>query len=127
MNFKIDPWSMSVKSWIGGCLSNAVSKVSRNCWERTLNIALMKYLRNDTFKKNFTATATEVVLVQLCSYTVVSKQNNKNENKEYYGTFISFKSHLYSKQESPIFLLFASRSIVLHLYVWVKSKLFLYF
>ena len=87
----------------------------------------MKYLRNDTFKKNFTATATEVVLVQLFSYNVVSKQNNKNENKEYYGTFISFKSHLYSKQESPIFLLFGSRSIVLHLYVWVKSKLFLYF
>ena len=44
-------WSMSVKSSIGGCLSNAVVKVSCNCSERTFNMAVIKYLRNDTFEK----------------------------------------------------------------------------
>ena len=120
-------WSLSVKSSVVGCLSNTVHKMFRNCWERTLNIAVMKHLWNDTFEKSFIITATEVVLVWLFSYTVVPKQNNKNENTEYYGTFISFKTHLYSKQRTPIFLFFDWWSIVLHLHVWVKSKFFLYF
>ena len=68
-------------------------------------------LRSSTFgiillKKAITGT--EVVLNQLLSYNVVSKHKNKNENTEYHGMFISFKSHLYSKQGSPIFLLFGS-------------------
>ena len=39
-------------------------------------------------------TATEAFLTQLLSYNV-SKHKNKNENTEYRGMFISFKSHLY--------------------------------
>ena len=65
-------------------------------------------------KKNITAT--DVVFIQVLSYNVVSKQK-KNENKEYHGMFISFKSHLYSKQGSPIYLLFGSWSLVLYLLV----------
>ena len=66
-------------------------------------------------KKNITVT--DVVLTQLLSY--VSKHKNKNENTEYHGMFISFKSHLYSKQGSPIFLLFGPWSLVLYLLAWV--------
>ena len=55
-----------------------------------------------------TIIAREVVLTQLLSSNVVSKHKSKNENTEYHGMFISFKSHLYSKQGSPIFLLFGS-------------------
>ena len=96
------------------CLSNAVVKVPRNCGERTFNITVIKYFWNDTLHKKMTITATEIVPNQLLSYPVVSKQKNKNENKEYYGTFISFKIHLYSKQGRPIILLV---SLVLYLHV----------
>ena len=71
-----------------------------------------------------TITATEVVLTQLLSYNVVSKHKNKNENTKYSSMFISFKSHLYSKQGSSIFLLFGSWSLALYLLNWVKSKYF---
>ena len=39
-------------------------------------------------------------------------KQNKNENTECHGTFIPFKSHLNSKQESLIFLLFRSWHLV---------------
>ena len=55
-------------------------------------------------------------------YNVASKHKNKNENTKYHGICISFKSHLYSKQESPIFLLFGSWSLTLYLLVWVASS-----
>ena len=83
-------WFVSVKYSIVRCLSNAVVKVPRNCWERTLNF------RNNpsfSFWSNY-------------SLILLFLNKNKNENTEYYGTFISFKSHLYSKQGSPILLLF---------------------
>ena len=80
-------------------------------WSSTFGMLLLK--------KNITAT--EVVLTQLLSYNV-SKHKNKNENTEYHGMFISFKSHLYSKQGSPIFLLFESWSLALYLFVWAESK-----
>ena len=108
-------WSMLVKSSVGRYLSNAVVKVTGNCWERTFNIAMIKYLRNGTFEKPFTITATEVF--------PLFRKKNKNQNTEYYSTFTSFKSHLCSKQGTSIFLLFGSWSAVLHLHVWVKSRL----
>ena len=40
------------------------------------------------------------------SYCYFSTKN-KNESTEYHDTFISFKSHLHLKQESPSFLLFS--------------------
>ena len=56
-------------------------------------------------KKNYqnsdVSLSDSIVLLYRCFQT-----KNENENTEYYGTFISFKSHLYSKQRSPIFLLF---------------------
>ena len=75
-----------------------------------------QYLWSSTFvmklsKKNY-HNSTEVALINLFSLTVVSKQKNKNKNTKYHGTFISFKSHLCSKQGSPIFLLFGWWSIV---------------
>ena len=106
-------WSMSVKYSIVRCLSNAVVKVPRNCWERTLNF------RNNTFHKKIIITAT---LSSNCSLIPLFPNKNKNKNTEYYGTFISFKSHLFSKQGSPILLLFRSWSVVLYLHVWVKPK-----
>ena len=62
-------------------------------------------------KKNITTT--EVVFIKLLCYNVVSKEKkNKNENTECHGMFITFKSHLNSKQGSLIFLLFGSWSLV---------------
>ena len=56
-------------------------------------------------------------------FTVASETNkNKNENMEYLGTFIPLKSRVHSKPGSPIFQLFRSYSLVVYLYVWVKSK-----
>ena len=107
--------------------SNAVLKVLRNCWWRFVIVVgeLWTSLWSSTFGMILsTITATEVVLTQLLSYNVVSKHRNKNENTEYHGMFISFKSHLYSKQESPIFLLFGSWNLALYLLVWVRSKFF---
>ena len=60
-------------------------------------------------------------------FTVASetkKNKNKNENMEHLGTFIPCKSWLHSKPGSPIFQLFGSYSLVVYLYVWVKSKFF---
>ena len=73
--------------------SNAVVRLPRN-------FQVPGYFRKKTI------TAAEVVFIQLLSYHAVSKQKNKNENTEYQYIFISFKSHLYSKQGSPVFLLF---------------------
>ena len=68
-------WSMLVKFSIGGCPSNAVVKVSCNCWERTFNIVMIKYLRNGTFQKNIYHNSDG-------SLSVVSKQktNMKTRN-----------------------------------------------
>ena len=114
---------MSKKSSVVRCFSNPVVKVSvivdrklwTSLWSSTFGMIL-------SGKKNITAT--EVVLTQLLSYNVVSKYKNKNENTEYHGMFISFKSHLYSKQGSLIFLLFRSWSLALYLLVWVRSNSF---
>ena len=48
------------------------------------------------------------VLIQLLSYNVVSKHKNKSENTEYHGMFISFKSHMSSKQGSMEFSIISS-------------------
>ena len=82
-------------------------------WSSTFGMILLK--------KNITAT--EAFLTQLLSYNV-SKHKNKNENTEYRGMFISFKSHLYWKYGSPIFFLLGSWILVLYLLVWVESKFF---
>ena len=75
-----------------------------------LNIAVIKYFQNDTFAKNITTT--EVVLIQLLSYNVVSKQKKWKWNTKCHSMFIPFKSHLNSKQGSLIFLLSGSWSLV---------------
>ena len=58
------------------------------------------------------------VFIQAFFFTVGSKQ--KKGNKEYNDTFITFKSQLYSKPGSSIFLLFESWNLVLYHHVWVK-------
>ena len=68
---------MSVKSSTVMCHSNAVVKVPRNCWESTLNIAMIKSFQNDNFRKEIAITVTEVVLIQFLSLTVVSKHNTR--------------------------------------------------
>ena len=74
---------------------NAVAKVPCHCWERTLNIAVIKYFRNDTFNEKYThSQATEVILIQLFCLTVASKQTSKTKKKKktwHHGSFISFK------------------------------------
>ena len=90
---KKEPWSTSVKSSTLICLSIAVVKVPRNCWERSLNIAVIKYFQNDTLKKkNHSSDGRRfhpTVLSHRCFWT-----KNKNENTEYYNKAISFKSQL---------------------------------
>ena len=114
---------MCVQSSLVRFLSNAVAKLPCNYWERTWNIAVIMYFRITLSITKMVITATEVVLIKLFSYTIVSKQKKKKkENTGYYGTFISFKSLLYSKQGSPVFLLFGSWSVILYLHVSVKSK-----
>ena len=58
-----------------------------------------------------------------CSLTVGFEQKIKMET-EYDGTFISFKSQLYSEQGGSILLLFGLWCLALYLYVWVKSKFY---
>ena len=72
--------------------------------------------------KKITITVTEVILIQLFSFTVVSKEKIKTKTRNTIGFCISFKSRLYSKQGSPIFLFFDSWSLVLYLHVPVKSS-----
>ena len=116
---------MSVKSSTVKCLSNVVVKVFRNCCERTLKwdqVVSEWYFQ----KKNHNSDENRshpVVLLPLKKFSF-SCRKNKNENTEYHGIFISVKSQLYSKQESPIFLLFESWSLLLSLHARVKSKFF---
>ena len=65
-----------------------------------------------TLSKKITIAATEVVLVQLFSYNVVSEKNFKNENVEYHDISILFESPLYSKRGSPIFSCVMEFSII---------------
>ena len=83
-----------------------LSKCLLNFCKRTLNIAVIKWFQNGTIGEN-TRIVIEIVLIQLFSYRCFYTKN-KNENPEYCGIFISFKSQLYSKQGSSIFLLFDS-------------------
>ena len=81
---------------------NAIAKVRRNsCDQVFLGMTLSKEIYHDSGGSG----SHQLVL----SYRYFST-NNKNENMEYYGSFISFKSHSNSKQGSHIFLLFGSRS-----------------
>ena len=127
-------WSMSVKSSIVRCLSNAVVKVPRNCWERTLNIVVIKYFRNETFEKNYQNSDRNSSHPIVVSYRCF-KTKNINENTEYHGTFILFKRYLYhgtivpclySKQGSPIFLLFGSWCVGLSQSFFDKSNLIIW-
>ena len=53
----------------------------------------------------------EVIIIS-CSFTNGSKQKIKMKT-EYHGILISFKSQFFSKQESSIFFLFGSWSLVI--------------
>ena len=57
---------------------------------------------------------------------MASKQKKKKKRKqgipEFHRAFLPWKTQLYSKPGSPIFLFLTSWSLVLHLHVWVKSK-----
>ena len=55
---------MSVKLSIVSYLSNFVVNVSRNCWEKTLNLADIKKLSDGTFRI-ITITVTKIVLMQV--------------------------------------------------------------
>ena len=94
-------WSMSVKSSIVSCLSNATVRVRRNCWERTLKITVIKYFWNDTFKKKkITIIATVVVLIHLFSLTVASKQ--KIKMKTWNTMALSYHSKVTSTQKKGV-------------------------
>ena len=54
-----------------------------------------------------------------------NKSKNKNEHTEYHDFSIPFKSHIYSNQESRIFLLFGALIIVLLPHVWTEPKFLL--
>ena len=80
--------------------------------------------QNSTFEI-VTITLMEIVSMQVFFFIVGSKRKNKNENTKYHGRFISFKSHLYSKPESSIFLFFGSWNAKYHgTFIPFKSQLY---
>ena len=91
-------WSMSIKSSIVKCLSNAVVMVPCNCWEKTLSIAVVKYMR-----KKITITVTQVVLIQLFSYSVASKQKIKMKTLNTMAP--SYHAKVTSTQNKGVFFL----------------------
>ena len=91
---KKEPWSKSVKSSTVICLLIAVVKVPRNCWERSLNIAVCDQVLSEWhFEKKYHSSDGSrfhpTVLSHRCFWT-----KNKNENTEYYSKVISFKIQL---------------------------------
>ena len=80
--------------------------------------------QNSTFEI-VTITLMEIVSMQVFFFIVGSKWKNKNENTKYHGRFISFKSHLYLKPESSIFLFFGSWNAKYHgTFIPFKSQLY---
>ena len=72
---------------------------------------MIKYFRNDPFeKKNIIMTKSFSSNWSLI--TLFLNKTNKNENTGCHDMFIPCKSHLTSKQQSFIFLLFGSWSLV---------------
>ena len=70
-----------------------------------------KVLSKWLFRNKITITTTDpiqkVFHIQLFCFVPKREKKKKEENLEYYGTFFtSLKSHIYSKQGSPFFLLF---------------------
>ena len=89
-------WTVSVKSPTIRCFSNTVAKVPCNCWERTFNIVVISTL-GMTLSKKITITTTEVFLIQLFSYNVVSRQKIKMKTQNtmapsYHSKVISTQS-----------------------------------
>ena len=85
---------------------------------RTLKVVDIKYLSECHFSYNYHNHGENHSHTR-GFFNLVSKQKkNKNENMEQHGTFTPFKSHLYSKSGSSVFLLFGSWSLVLYLYVF---------
>ena len=90
-------------------LSMCLVNVEKELWTELIS----SNIRNSTFEI-ITITVMEIVLIQLLFFNVGSKQINENENTEYHGTLIPFKSQLYPKPGSSIFLLFGSWSLEYH-------------
>ena len=57
--------------------------------------------------KKITKTVTKVVRIQVCFFSIGSKNNN-NKHVEYHVIFIPFKGQIYSKQGSQVSLLFGT-------------------
>ena len=77
------------------------------------------------FFEKITISLKEVVLIEVHLLRDDSKpKKKKNKHKEYHNIFKPFKSQVYSKHESLIFLLFGSWSLVLYLHIWVQAKFF---
>ena len=71
-----------------------------------------------------TINVTKIVLIQVLFLPLLLNKQNKIENTEYHGASTLFKSQLYSKLGSLIFLLFGSWNLELYLYVWVNQQFF---
>ena len=97
---------MSIKYSVVRCLSNAVVKLPRNCWKRTWNIAVMKYFRNDTFRKK---QQRQKLFSSNCSLITLFP-NKKIKMKTQNAMTCSYYSKVTSTQNkgSLIFLLFCS-------------------
>ena len=95
-------WSMCVQSSLVRFLSNAVAKLPCNYWERTWNISVIKYFRMTLSIKKMVITATEVVLIKLFSYTIVSNQKKKNKMKTQDTMAPSYHSKVFSTQSKGV-------------------------
>ena len=77
----------------------------------------------DGIFEKITITLVEVVLIQVSFPNVSSKQKIKMNTR--YTMIFLYKSQVYSKHGSIVFLLFGSWNLVLYLQVLTKAKLFL--
>ena len=89
------------------CLSNAIIKVPRNLLRKNFEHSCYQILLEWHFRKRIYHNSNGSR-----SHLLVISKKMKTKTRNTMAFFISFKSHLYSKQGSPIFLLCGSWSVV---------------
>ena len=98
------------------CHSNAVTHVAHDCWQRTLSIAVLIYFLKDTFK-NLAIAVIAVVLIQLFSLNVGSKQKIKMKTQNASAPLYQSKVSSTQSKAVPFFPCLTHED----LHVWIKK------
>ena len=104
------------------CLLNAVVNVPRNCWEPWKQL-IWNNFQNSTLEV-ITITVTQIVLIQVFFLPLLLNRKIKMKTRNTMAPSHHSKISSTQNQEVQFFLLFGSWSLVLYLYVWVKSKFY---